>query len=142
MNTQRNTQKGFTLLELMVVLVIIGILAALAVPTYQGQVKRAAFAEVVSATSPYKAAVAACAQKLSTLTGCVEEAHGIPDGLATNATGKIDTLTVTGAGIITATADDAGTPDLDAATYILTPTYTAGTITWAVTGTCTTTGLC
>lgn len=138
----RKTHCGFTLLELMVVLVIIGILAALAVPTYQGQIKRAAFSEVINAVLPYKTAVSACIQQQGAVSAnCDSSSNGIPADLAADAAGHLNTLTVAN-GIITATADDNGSPDLDAKTYILTPTYSSGIITWAATGTCAAAGLC
>lgn len=141
MNTQRNTQKGFTLLELMVVLVIIGILAALAVPTYQGQVKRAKFAEVISATAPTKAAVAACIQKegasgIGASGTCDAASNGIPADLD-DAAGHLNDLTVAN-GVITASGD----ATVDSLTYILTPAYTGGIVTWTVSGTCAAAGLC
>ena len=56
-------QKGFTLIELMIVIAIIGILAAVAVPQYSQYTKRAKFSELKMAVSPIKSGVEACYQR-------------------------------------------------------------------------------
>lgn len=61
-------QKGFTLIELMIVVAIIGILAAVALPAYNNYTNKARFSEVVMATSPIKTALAECAQTGDCLT--------------------------------------------------------------------------
>ena len=55
-------QKGFTLIELMIVVAIIGILAAVALPAYNNYTNKARYSEVVMSTSPIKTALAECAQ--------------------------------------------------------------------------------
>jgi type IV pilus assembly protein PilA len=149
----KNTQKGFTLIELMIVVAIIGILAAVAIPAYTNYTKKAKFTEVTMATQALKTAVEVCASEVTTLTGCKNDSYGIPPAI----TGGSATVPVAGkylqsivltddTGVITATAVGvAGTPHegLDGQTYILTPTFSTVTgIKWDVTGTCVDQNIC
>ena len=133
---KRSMQKGFTLIELMIVVAIIGILAAIALPAYQSYVKKAKFAEVISIADGYKSAVGICVSELNTLTGCTAGTNGIPAAI-TAATGNVATLAVAD-GVITAT----GVAAVDGKTYILTPTLGTGAITWANSGDCIAASLC
>jgi type IV pilus assembly protein PilA len=143
----KRIQKGFTLIELMIVVAVVGVLAAIALPSYQEYLKKSRFSEVVSATTSVKAAVNACIADRLNLADCDGGSYGIPANV-TAAVGNLATLNTTN-GVITATAVGAtitstnlaaAVNGLEGQTYILTPTrnVTTGQVTWAKTGTCTT----
>ena len=136
--TLRSVQKGFTLIELMIVVAIIGILAAVALPAYQQYTKKAKFSEVVLATAAAKTAVELCAQDLGAVTNCAGGSNEIPADITT-ASGYVASVS-TAAGAITATA--ISTKGLSGETYTLTPTFANGRVTWASGGTCVAANLC
>jgi type IV pilus assembly protein PilA len=146
-------QQGFTLIELMIVIAIIGILAAVALPAYQQYTARAEFTETVLATSPIKTAIEVCVQTkgLANIALCDNNTNGIPSdviaakdvvGIAVSGTGPAK---ATGGAaddtfIITATAPT-NSPNTTA-TYTLTGKIAANTkINWAP-GACSVSTLC
>lgn len=126
-----NAQKGFTLIELMIVVAIIGILAAIALPAYQDYTKRAKMSEVVAFIASAKTGVAEGYSDLNTLTGIDNAKAGL--AAATDITSTyVEKLTVNN-GVITVDVQDIDTAcDAAAAALTLTPTPNAiGSLDWA-----------
>ena len=148
MNMNTKNQKGFTLIELMIVVAIIGILAAIALPAYQNDTQKARFTEVTNATAAAKTAVEICAQTVDdTLANCDGGSNGIPTDITTATSGYTTAMVLvsTSNGAIVATASaDSGVTQADGttpATYTLTPAVGGnGNVTW--TATCNPTTLC
>jgi type IV pilus assembly protein PilA len=127
----RTIQKGFTLIELMIVVAIIGILAAVALPAYQDYTVRAKVSELILAASSARTAIAEKLQSDPAATGSM----GV--GVTINVVGKIATASVSDAGLIVVTGSTATTSTGQAVTLTVTPTAntSTGTITWSCAGT-------
>lgn len=140
MNKVKQAQQlGFTLMELMITIVIIGILAAIAIPSYQKFTTKAHYSEMVMATAPFTISVGICAGDLGTITGCTGGSNGVQADLGI--VGGITSLTTVN-GVITVTPK-AQNGILATDIYILTPTMDATTsiITWVSSGAAVTKGL-
>ncbi|MCQ8883284.1 prepilin-type N-terminal cleavage/methylation domain-containing protein [Pseudoalteromonas shioyasakiensis] len=135
-------QQGFTLIELMIVIAIIGILAAIALPQYQTYTKKARFSEVVLAASSAKGLVDICFQtrgagKLANCDEAKEIGLDATGAAAGKNVSKVEIAQTTA--LVTATGD---ATSVDGKTYTLKPTVTSGSLTWEEGGTCIEAGIC
>src|SRR5690349_21119277 len=121
----KSLQKGFTLIELMIVVAIIGILAAVALPAYQDYTIRAKVSELVLTASGFKTTISEFAQTKNTLTSSGQ-------GLTVALTGKVTAGSVTPNGVVSVTGSSTSVGT--AVTVTLTPSLQAdGKVIWACT---------
>jgi type IV pilus assembly protein PilA len=124
-----SAQKGFTLIELMIVVAIIGILAAVALPAYQSYTIRAKVSELMLTASGARTCI----------TEAYQANNAFPSSLATDCSiaiaGKVTAASVDGSGVITVAGSTATNSVGAAVTVTLTPaTAAAGTLTWRCSG--------
>lgn len=127
---KRSVQKGFTLIELMIVVAIIGILAAVALPAYQDYTVRAKVSELMLAAGAFKSSIAEKAVSDGAITNA-----GL--GLTVTAVGKITGGSVSNGGVIVVAGSTAATSVGQTVTIVLTPSLSTGTgtVLWTCTGT-------
>jgi type IV pilus assembly protein PilA len=120
---KRSIQQGFTLIELMIVVAIIGILAAVALPAYSDYTKKAKVSEVILAASACRTAITEIAQSASALPAA--NAWGCESSVATS---KYVASVATDAvgGIIVTTSTAFGDAAINGTTLSLVPTNAAG----------------
>ncbi|MEP7702618.1 pilin [Paraglaciecola sp. 25GB23A] len=145
MNQMNNVKKqgGFTLIELMIVVAIIGILAMIALPAYQTYTAKAGYSEVVSSAGPAKTAVEVCVQ-----TGIPADCSTIAAQAGWSQSPLVTSVAITGAAggpytitVVPTAGVRSGVAVTD--TYVAVGTVANGTTTWdTTTGGCVATNLC
>ena len=137
-------QTGFTLIELMIVVAIVAVLAAVALPAYQKYTAKAKFTEVVSAANPVKQQVELCYFDKQAFTDCDNSASGAGWTIGTAASygnnNYVGTVTVADGRITVVPAVKDGF--VAANTFQLTPTAQNGSVVWTIGGGCKTAGFC
>ena len=125
-------QQGFTLIELMIVVAIIGILAAIAIPAYQDYTIRAQVSEGLNLTGACKAAVTEFYQDSGAFP-TTNAAAGLE--AAANITGKYTTQVAVGnGGACAATYGNDANANINAAVLTMTPQDNAGSVSWTCAG--------
>ena len=123
----KQIQKGFTLIELMIVVAIIGILAAVALPAYQDYTVRAKVSELILQASGFRTSISEKAQ----VDGSMSSAG---TGLTVNIVGKVTGGSVSSDSTIVINGTTAPTSVGAGVTLTMTPTFTQGTLTWSCAG--------
>ena len=127
--------KGFTLVELMIILAIIGILASMAITSYQDYTIRAKVAEGLNLSHSAKIAVAETHGSEGRFLGASNASYGLPNSSSIRGE-YVSSIAIGLSGLITITYNDTlgGTPSANGKTILLNPIRRSGSTNWDCTG--------
>jgi len=130
-----HTKKGFTLIELMIVVAIIGILASIALPAYQDFISRTRATGAIAELNGYRHAITLCGWARQTFMGCDAGTNGVPP-LSPATRNIVGWIGITN-GIISATSGATASSSGANLTIVLTPSLPPGNanFVWVNTGT-------
>lgn len=120
-------QRGFTLIELMIVVAIIGILASIAIPAYQNYLLKTKVSKVLGSVHSIKMAIGACIlDKGGLATGCDSDTNGIP---AYTPIKEVTSAATTNGTIVLTLANGLGT-NIDGQTITMSPEMGGNSLSW------------